>query len=318
MNGAPPTVVVTGAGGFIGRHLVRALIGSAAGKIRAIVGPAPASPFAPHRNLTVVQGDLRERAVLEGALVAECMVVHLAYVAEAAHDNLVVTDNLIRAARTAGAARVVHCSTAVVVGPGGPRRVDENTPARPAKRGYPSTKLEIEGRLVRGLLPDVELAILRPTHVFGPGGAGLTPMIARLRAGKPRRVALRRLLLGNRRVNYVSVHNVVDAIEALIATGEPQRGDVYYVSDDKDQDNRYGRIEDILREALGLGCAPLARLALPAALVSLILSLLPSHAPSGRVYSTARLEALGYAPRTSLRAAVRELVATCGGSAAED
>ena len=61
-QGEPPLIAVAGAGGFIGRHLVRRLAAEDV-TVRALMRH-PASPIA---NQDVVQFDLAEAAVIDGA-----------------------------------------------------------------------------------------------------------------------------------------------------------------------------------------------------------------------------------------------------------
>lgn len=297
------TFAITGASGFIGRHLVDAC--RVSGDVRLQVLSRKPSPFGVDDGLIHHVGDLGDPASLDAFVGGADCVIHLAYLSGGREANVAAANNLITAVKKAGVRRVVHCSTAVVVGNDAASPIGDDAPARPTG-DYQATKFAIESALKSGAADAVELAILRPTEVIGPGGAGLDAMIRRIRNGGAGNL-LRRAALGARRFNYVPVKNVVAAILLLAGTQVPQRGNVYNVSDDDDADNTYAAVEDIVRDALGKAPTRLGAV-VPASLLSLAFKLLPGHAPPDRVYTHAGLDRLGYRRVTSLRSAILELV----------
>jgi nucleoside-diphosphate-sugar epimerase len=159
-------VLVTGASGFIGRHLVRAL-DRAGAKVtmlsRTRRGPTPqASPA------RTVVGDLTDTSVLETALHEQEIVFHLAYDGRAnAAANLKAFDAVLAASHKAGVGRIVHTSS-IVVYDGWPNAdIDEaSSMNRPGGSGYRQAKIEMERRLMAG---SMAAAILQPTLVYGRG-----------------------------------------------------------------------------------------------------------------------------------------------------
>ncbi len=298
------TLAITGASGFIGRHLVDAC--RVAGDVRLqLLSRRPTQPGMADGVIHCV-GDLADAGSLDAFVSTADCVIHLAYLAGGQSANVAAAVNLVAAARRAGVRRIVHCSTAVVVGNATPSPISDDTPARP--RGeYQETKLAIERALIAAVAGKIELAILRPTEVFGPGGAGLSEMIRRARDASAASNALRRALFGARRFNYVPVRNVVAALLLLAETPVPQAGNVYNVSDDDDADNAYVAVDDIVREALGKPRASTGAM-IPASWLSLAFQLLPGHAPPDRIYTHTGLDRLGYRRATSLRSAILELV----------
>lgn len=260
----------------------------------------------PADRVAVVKGDLSDPGSLEGFLREGSVLVHLAFLPGGNAANLAAAANIAQAAVEAKVRRVVHCSTAVVVGFGARGVVNEQTPPAP-KGEYQETKYGIEQLFREHLGGTVELAILRPTEIIGPGGEGLRGMIRRLQDGPEPRNSLYRLLLGNRRFNYVGVENVVNGLLLLAVTPSAQSGDVYNVSDDDDPDNRYRHVEEIIRTAIGKG-SPRRALSLPAWTLSLLFRLIPASAPPSRVYSTAKLEALGYRKTKTLRSSILDVI----------
>ncbi len=130
------TVFLTGASGFVGGHLLRALL-ERGGRVRCLVRETSS-----RRNLTgldveVVVGDLRDREALRRALRGCRLVFHCAadyrlYVPDpqAMYDsNVEGTRNVMRAAAESGVGRVVYTSTVGALGlarDGSP--ADERTP----------------------------------------------------------------------------------------------------------------------------------------------------------------------------------------------
>lgn len=301
---------ITGASGFLGRRFVSACLERSDTVLRVLTrDPSSFSLPAPRQaSVTVCEGDLLDQASLGRFLQSNATVVNLAYLHEGRIPNLRAAANLSRAALNSGAKRLVHCSTAAVVGFAERGVITEETPEHPAGQ-YQGTKYEIERILKGELLPAVELSILRPSEIIGPGGEGLRKMIMRLRNGRASVNALYRLALKHRRFNYVAVDNVVAALQLLVATPEPQRGDVYQISDDDDPDNIYAAVEAIIRRSLGSGAGTWLDVGLPAPVLSLLYRCFPDSAPPDRIYETSKIAALGYEKATTLRSAIIEVVA---------
>lgn len=300
------TLAITGASGFIGRHLVAAALSAGDMRVRVLSRRAAPAPGMSGDGVTFCTGDLSDSASLAPFLASADTVIHLAYLGGGRAANVAAADALVAAALQAGVSRFVHCSTAVVVGPAAGRAVGDGT--RPAPTGeYQEAKFAIEEALRTSALPGMELAILRPTEVIGPGGAGLTGMIRRVRHGSPALNVARRMLLGSRRFNYVAVQNVVSALLLLARTEVSQTGHVYNVSDDEDADNTYAAVENTVRAALGRRPARCGGV-VPTALLSVAYRFLPEHSPPDRIYSHAGLDRLGYRRVTTLRSVIHELV----------
>ena len=126
-------VLVTGADGFIGSHLVQALL-AAGHEVRAFClynsngswGWLDSLPDATKVELDVVLGDIRDPVCVREAMRGCCQVFHLAaliaipysYVAPASYidTNIHGTLNVVQAARDLGVNRVVHTSTSETYG----------------------------------------------------------------------------------------------------------------------------------------------------------------------------------------------------------
>ena len=171
--------LVTGATGKVGHAVARAL--EAAGhEVRALVrDPARAASVLP-AGVEPVPGDVTEPGSL-GAAVAGCELVFnamglpeqwLADDRQFDRVNARGTENVVRAAREAAVRRVVHTSTIDVfhAEPGG--RFDESQLAdHPKGTAYERSKQEAE-RLAQAAAGDMELVIVNPAAVYGPGPEG--------------------------------------------------------------------------------------------------------------------------------------------------
>ena len=203
---AATRVLVTGAGGFVGRVLVQRLLNDGLGgrPVDQVVAADLTLQGLPNDpRLRAVAGSIAETGLLERALIEPVdAVFHLASVPGGAAEknpdlgrrvNLDATLNLLDMLRAQGSApRLVFASTVAVYGEAFPALVDENTPCAPAM-SYGAQKLASEiliadaGR--RGWVQACSLRL--PGVVARPGdGAGLisafmSQLFWKLRAGEP-------------------------------------------------------------------------------------------------------------------------------------
>ena len=182
---APPRVLVTGAGGFIGHHLVNYLV--AAGYwVRGVDLDRPS--FEPTRAQEFLRLDLRRATDCATAVRGVEEVYHLAAnmggmgfiefnKAQIAHDNVLIDANMLEAARGAGARRFFYSSSACVYPPyrlqqpdAPPLREEDAYPADPVD-GYGWEKLYTE-RLCRHYREDfgLETRVARFHSMYGPLG----------------------------------------------------------------------------------------------------------------------------------------------------
>ena len=152
-------IAITGANGFVGRHVIAALLEDARPvEIRALVrDPARAAAALPRAGLDVRRADVTDPASLEGAFDGADVVVHLVAVPTERHGsfeqvNAGGTRAVVREAERAGAGKIVHVS-AIGASPGSP---------------YPflRSKGHGEAAVASSGVPHV---VLRPSVLFGPG-----------------------------------------------------------------------------------------------------------------------------------------------------
>lgn len=304
-----PTLAITGSSGFLGKHLISACLSQGDFKLRLLLRNPDKSGFTSTENVTICEGDLLDPVSLNGFLKPDCTLIHLAYINKDMEANMQAVSNLISAAKEREIKRVVHCSTAVVVGFKEKGIITEDTVPRPAGE-YQLVKYQIEKNLLKDLLPDIELAILRPTEIIGPGGQGLLKIVKRLCYANPYKNFIYHSILKHRRFNYVSVHNVVAALMLLATTSLNQKGEIYNISDDDDNDNNYAAVEKIIN--FGIKNEPKYALdfGLPPSLLSFLFKFLPSRSPVNRIYSNSKISNLGYKKVITLRSAILEILSS--------
>ena len=170
----PRRVLVTGASGRIGRHVVVALAGDCEVTAFDLAPPVQDVPY--------IEGDVLDLAKVRASMSGQDAVIHLAAldlgVPAEPEDyfgvNVMGTWNTVQAAREAGVRKVVLASSVSATGLGEMRRdfppeylpLDEAHPMRPA-HAYGLSKLVVED-VARGfaLQGDISITCLRPVAVI--------------------------------------------------------------------------------------------------------------------------------------------------------
>jgi 2-alkyl-3-oxoalkanoate reductase len=172
-------VFVTGASGFIGRHVVRELL-DRGHDVTVLVRPS-AAPRPELDGSHLLRGDLRRPTdALARALIASDAIVHAAAVSSGSWRGMfagtvLATEWLLEKLRSSGwGGRLVHVSSFAVYGlnqvPEG-AVVDESTPLEPEpqRRGYYAWTKSLQERIVREFAEqtEAEVVIVRPGAVYG-------------------------------------------------------------------------------------------------------------------------------------------------------
>jgi NAD dependent epimerase/dehydratase len=176
-------VLVTGAGGFIGSHLVERLVELGA-SVRALIhynalGSWGWLDYSPHRErIEVIMGDLTDRDLVFQAARNVEIVFHLgaliaipySYQAPSSYvrTNIEGTLNILLAARDLKVARLVHTSTSEVYGTARYVPIDENHPLQ-GQSPYSATKIAAD-KLAEAFHCSygVPVVIVRPFNTYGP------------------------------------------------------------------------------------------------------------------------------------------------------
>ena len=298
-------IIVFGATGFIGQHLIREVDNDSISPVtRSLNKRIPAV----HESRNWLVADLLSPHSIEQILTPECTVINLAYCGtSSSEDNIKMVENLVQACHRIKVSKLLHCSTAVVVGENPSATISEDTKCLPVTL-YEKTKYQIESFLLDSANDDFKIYIIRPTVVIGPGGQNLRKMLCEIEAGNCVMNYVRSSVFGNRNLNLVAVKDVVGALMHLSKPSSFCSG-VYICSADDDPDNRYDKVEAIMREILEK-----QRRIKPTPLPKQILRLMLRFSRSGagrfaaRNYSSAKLFRTGFQRSESVAQTVREFV----------
>lgn len=184
-------VLVTGAAGFIGRHLVGRLAGE--GHAVTAVDVAETSSFGSlPGEVRYERCDVRDTETLEKLLPVGGDVFHLASVhLEVGEEETVFEDvnvraaaDLVEACRRKNVRRMIHTSSVGIYGHVEDPPATEDGPKSP-QTPYERTKLAGE-RAVRERANDLEMdvIVLRPAWVYGPGCPRTAKLLDAVRSGK--------------------------------------------------------------------------------------------------------------------------------------
>jgi farnesol dehydrogenase len=217
------TMLVTGATGFVGRHVTRRLVGEGHRTRVLVRDPSRLDPSLKDR-VDVVIGDVCDRRALAHAVDGIETVLHLAALAKPhtrneadfADVNTAAVSTLMQEAGSAGVNRVVHVSTWLVTPPDRAAVVGRN-----AQRStpYESSKLAGELAIQAWVAGGHDAVIVRPTRIYGPGplheANGATKLIDLYLTGRLRV----RLNDGGALANWVHVDDVAAGVLAAARRG---------------------------------------------------------------------------------------------------
>jgi NAD dependent epimerase/dehydratase len=233
-NVQSPIALVTGAGGFIGSHLVERLVHEGVrvrafvhynarsdwGHLESIAGPVRA-------EVEVVTGDITDPFAVRHATRGVHTVFHLSsliaipysYVAPQSYvqTNVIGALNVLQAARDENVERVVHTSTSECYGTARYVPIDESHPLQ-GQSPYSASKIGAD-MLAESYWRSfsVRVATIRPFNTFGPrqsARAVIPTIIAQALSGGPIRLGA---LTPTRDMNYVD-----DTVAGFLAVGRAE------------------------------------------------------------------------------------------------
>jgi nucleoside-diphosphate-sugar epimerase len=174
-------ILVTGATGCLGRHLVDSLTSDGDAQVRALARPSSHTSHLEENGVEVLRGSLTAEADVMRSVDGVDVVYHLGglVVDDRPDDrteglwqqikltNVEGTQRLARAAAQAGARRFVFCSSVRIFGFGNQMRWHEDDPRTPSDL-YSRGKALAEHSLLRiGRDTGLQVVILRPRFIYG-------------------------------------------------------------------------------------------------------------------------------------------------------
>lgn len=317
-------MLVTGASGFLGGHLVEELVRRGY-EVRALVRPTSDTSLLRQLGVELAVGDVTKPETLGPAVRGVDAVVHLAayytfFGKKELYElvNVKGTEWLARAALDAGVKRFVYCSSTEAIGPVDNPPGDENSPLSPQFE-YGRSKARAE-EVVRRLAGEgLEYTIIRPTGIYGPRNVDDVAywfLTSYASGGLASTVAVGS---GETLIQFAHVKDVVQGF-VLALEREAAVNQTFIVSEDKWY--TYNQVYGILRDLTGKGPPKLRLPPLLAKLLLLPLELYDRLTGEGnlmhrtalvdsvtrhRAYSVEKAKReLGYTPSYDLRRGLRE------------
>lgn len=227
--------LVTGGGGFLGGAIVRRLL-ERGWSVRTL--QRGQYPKLDELGVEQVRGDIADEETVSRSVNGCGIVFHVAAKVEPwgayppfHRTNVVGTENVLRAMRDRGCAKLVYTSTPSVVHRRGDLAgVDESEPYPDHfDAAYPQTKAAAEMAVLAANDDRLATVALRPRLIWGPEDTNLVPQIVeRARSGQLRFVGD-----GSNLVDTVYIENAVDAhllAADRLEPGAPCAGRPYFIS----------------------------------------------------------------------------------------
>jgi nucleoside-diphosphate-sugar epimerase len=307
-------VLVTGANGFLGRSIVRALQRNG-DDVRAFVRPGRQLEMA---DVEVVEGDLGDSASIERAVQGVDAVVHAAARVsttgkweEFAEANVRGTRRVLKAARAAGCSMIVHVSSlGVYAVPEDGVTITETSAYESetqSRGGYARSKLAADRTALYEAAHGAPVVVLRPGQIYGPGKR---PPLGR----QQRKVGPFMLMFARRNYPFPLsyVDNVADAVVLALGCREAI-GQAFTIVDENMPQDQYAKLyRSVAGESWRPLYVPVKPIALGAWAAERAFGLLRRRSPvtyhrvrrttDGAVFDNRRArEVLGWQPRVGVR-----------------
>ena len=310
------TVLVTGAGGFIGSHLVEELVRRGV-SVRAFVrynsradyGLLRFLPPDVQNQVEVVSGDLRDANAVRAAVEDISVVFHLgaliaipySYVhpREVVETNVMGTLNVLMAARDLGVERLIHASTSEVYGTAQYVPIDEEHPLQ-GQSPYSASKIGAD-KLVESFCCSFSLPVttIRPFNTYGPRQSARAVIPTIISQALTADVVKLGDLTPRRDFTFVT-----DIVTGFLAGAESDKtmGRVFNLG--AGQDISIGELAEIVIRFIGR----------PVSVVSETQRMRPRHSEVRRLLASTQLayELTGWRPQVSFEDGLRQTIAWIG------
>lgn len=225
-------ILITGAAGFVGSHLVELLLrdGVAINQLRLVLLKNESTQFLPHKKFNIVRGDIRDKNFVKTITEGVEVIYHLAAVTQTTQDfnqyklykeiNVDGTSNLLAACAKKKIKKFIFFSSIAVYGvlpwSGDIVNWDESHP-KTYSEVYGKSKFEAEKKILEAHRKwGIPYAIIRPTTLYGP--RDLKNLLELYRSIKKHLF----FFIGNGRnkIDYVFVTDVVRAARLAELSGK--------------------------------------------------------------------------------------------------
>jgi nucleoside-diphosphate-sugar epimerase len=231
-------ILVTGASGFLGGHLIEEMV-SKGYDVIGMVRKSSDTGFLRSLGVELRVGDLTAPESLSQATEGIDVVIHLAayYTFFGKEDlyrkvNVEGTRLLLEAALNNGVRRFIYCSSTEAIGPVKNPPADEDSPPNPSYE-YGRSKLEAE-KVVRSYGEGgIEYSILRPSGIYGPRNVNDISywfITAFAKNALPTRIIVGD---GKNLIQFAYVEDVVQGFLLVLEKPEVSKNQTYFISEDR-------------------------------------------------------------------------------------
>ncbi|MDY6856981.1 MAG: NAD-dependent epimerase/dehydratase family protein [Thermodesulfobacteriota bacterium] len=230
--------LVTGGTGFIGNHLIKALVEQGR-DVRCLVRETSNTKFLEELKVDLVYGDIGKKDSLKDAVKGVSIVYHLAgeVYSKRSDDffkvNVNGTKNLIEVCICEKIQKFIYFSSIAAVGPNPHRDIvlNEQSPCKPISP-YGKSKYETEKMLILRYhkVNNLPIVIIRLPVVYGPGISPLSRVSLMLKmalSGKIRMVGD-----GNNTICLCNIENLIQGV-LLAERNSKAKGEIYFLADKK-------------------------------------------------------------------------------------
>lgn len=225
----PTSFLVTGASGFLGYHLCRRLVDLGKPVTGLDIAPFDYPDLA--ERITFVQGDIRDLDTVQGATCGVDVVLHSAAAlplwpkSAVFSTNVDGTANVLKAARAAGADRVIFVSSTAVYGIPRSHPVDEGHPLE-GVGPYGESKIQAEEVCAEYRRSGLYVPVLRPKSFAGPKRLGVFQIVCDwVKDGKNIPIPGK----GNNKYQLLHVDDLVEAMLRVSTATAPVANDIFNV-----------------------------------------------------------------------------------------
>ncbi len=290
------TVLVTGATGFVGRHLVDKLIQLDNCSIIALSRFPEKAKKLKEKNIKLIKADISKwRELKKLTKLPIDIIIHCAAAVEAKKKkifdkiNIVGTENICKLGVELGIERLIYLSSVAVVSGNPEIPLREDLP-HAATNIYGQSKLEAEKKVLIYRRKGLPVIILRPPMIYGEDEPHALPTL--LKFIRYRMIPL--FERGKHKLHLAYIGNVVEAIVFALESNDMFK-DSFFVADQEVLNTK----EVFEKMAKGIGAKP--PLSIPSFLTPLFCNF-PFIGKrikfflKNRVYSIDKIESLGFKP----------------------
>ena len=298
-------LIILGSNSFLGQSILKK-IGSNF-LVKAVAREIPSDADKYTKNVKWIKVDTFNAISLNNIFKKGDIVINLAYIkSDNKNANLSLIKEITNACIYTKVSRLIHCSTAGVVGDVGNKYISELSPCNP-NSNYEKVKMEIEKIVLKGLSRELDIGILRPTAIVGYGGKNLKKLANSLICGNKFINYLKRCFFGKMPMHLVPVNNVVSVLLHLSMQKNYLNGKVFIVSLDEDINNNFCDVEKILLNELGMTSNKFPTIYLPRILQKILSKILNrSDLNPNRKYVSINLRKNDFEPTDTIKDAISQ------------